>query len=49
MNHVLMKDELCGKTMKEFLELRAKTYSYLLDDSSEDKNQKAQKSVKNTT
>ena len=46
MNHVLMKDELCGKTMKEFLELRAKTYSYLLDDSSEDKKSKGTKKRK---
>ena len=31
--------------MKKFLGLRAKTYSYLIDDGSEDKKHKAQKSV----
>ena len=28
----LMKYELCGKIMKEFVALRPKTYSYLIDD-----------------
>ena len=32
-----MKNELGGKMMKEFVELRAKTCSYLIDDSSGDK------------
>ena len=32
----VMKDELGGKTMKEFFRLRTKTYSYLVDDGSED-------------
>ena len=40
-----MKDELGGKILTIFVRLRAKTYSYLIDDSSEDKKQKAQKSV----
>ena len=31
-----MKDELGGKTMKECFGLRTKTYSYLVDDGSED-------------
>ena len=35
-----MKHELGGKLMTEFVALRAKTYSYLKDDSSEDKNSK---------
>ena len=33
----LMKDELGGKIVIKFVELRAKTYSYLKDDCSEDK------------
>ena len=32
-----MKDGLGGKIMKQFVGLRAKTYSYLIDDDSEDK------------
>ena len=32
-----MKDELGEKIMKQFVWLRAKTYSYLIDDDSEDK------------
>ena len=33
----LMKDELGGQTMKEFVGLTAKTYSYLKDNNDEDK------------
>ena len=36
----LMKDELGGKIMKKFVELRAKSYSYLIDEGSEDKKSK---------
>ena len=32
-----MKDELGRKIMKKFVGLSEKTYSYLIDDSSEDK------------
>ena len=38
-----MKNELDGKIMKKFVGLRAKTYSYLRDDSSEDKKAKGTK------
>ena len=39
-----MKNELGGKIMIKFVELRAKTYIYLIDDGSEDKKkQKVQK------
>ena len=39
----LMKDELGGKIMKEFVTLRPKTYSYLTDDCEEDKKAKGTK------
>ena len=38
-----MKDELKRKIMKQFVELRAKTYSYLIDDSIEDEKAKGPK------
>ena len=42
-----MKDELGGQIMKEFVELRAKTDSYLKHNNDEDKKkkQKVQQSV----
>ena len=36
----LMKDELGGQIMKEFVRLRLKTYSYLKDNNDEDKKAK---------
>ena len=39
----LMKDELGGKIMTKFVGLRAKTYSYLIDDGSESKKAKGTK------
>ena len=39
----LFKDELGGRIMKEFCTLRAKTYSYLMDDNSEVKKSKGTK------
>ena len=41
----LMKNELGGKTMTKFVELRGKTYIHLKDDGSEDKKAKSTKKV----
>ena len=41
--HGLFQDELGGKTMTEFVELRAKAYSYLDDDGNEHKKSKGAK------
>ena len=38
-----MKDELARKVMRKFVRLRSKTYSYLIDDQSEDKKAKVTK------
>ena len=38
-----MKDELGGKIITEFVTLRPKTYSYLIDDGKEDKKAKGTK------
>ena len=40
-----MKDELGGQSIKEFVRLRAKTYSYLKDNNKEDKKAKGTRSV----
>ena len=39
----LMKDELGGQIMKEFVGLRPKSYSYLKDNNDEDKKAKGTK------
>ena len=41
-----MKDEFGGKIMTKFVRLRTKIYSYLVDDSSEDKKSKGRKKKK---
>ena len=41
----LIKDELGGSIMTKFVGLKANTYSYLIDDSSEDKRAEGKKSV----
>ena len=41
----LSKDELSGKIMKKFVGLRAKAYSYLTNDSSENKKAKGTKNM----
>ena len=41
----LMKDELGGKIITEFVTLRPKTYSYSTDDGKEDKKAKGTKSA----
>ena len=38
-----MKDKFGGKIIAKFVGLRAKTYSFLLDDGSEDKKEKCTK------
>ena len=42
-----MKDELGGKIMKEFIGLRPKCYSYLMDDGKVDKKAKGTKKMCN--
>ena len=43
----LFKDKLGGRIMKEFCALRAKAYSYLMDDDSEVKKSKGKLMVEN--
>ena len=44
-----MKDKLSGKIKKEFLALREKTYSCLIDDASEVKSQSHKKACHKKT
>ena len=41
----LLKDELGGKIIKEFVGLKAKTYSYLKENIDEDKKAKGRKNL----
>ena len=41
----LIKDELGGKIMTEFVALRPKTYAYLIDDGNSDKKAKRNKEM----
>ena len=41
----LVKDDLDGNIMTKFVGLRAKTYNYLIDNSSEDKKAKSTKKL----
>ena len=41
----LMKHELGGQIMTEFVEIRPKTYSYLMDNGYSDKKAKATKNI----
>ena len=40
-----MKDELGGQIMTEFVKLRPKTYSYLMDNGNSNKKVKATKNI----
>ena len=42
----IIKDKIGGKIMKEYIPLRTKTYSYFIDDSSENKKAKGTKNLK---
>ena len=45
----LVKDKLGGKIMREFVALRTKTYSYLMDDGNSDKKAKGTNKMCNKT
>ena len=41
----LFKDQLVGKNMEEFVEIRLKTWAYLMDDDTEHKKAKGTKKI----
>lgn len=43
----IMKDDLAGKITKQFFEIRAKSFNYIIDGNSEDRKSKRNKKLCN--